>query len=313
MIRFDCDPYDPELTRAIFAATGRICSELQRTMPLAGARIVDWMKQLAGTQEPADYYHHPRGSFMFLFPWFLEKSLPAPFDPALASDLVYSTINGYYYIRLIDNLADGHSSNELKLLPALGFFHTEFQRTYQTYFPADHSFWQFFTNIWYHSADVTLQDLYAVDLSREQFVQVAAQKTCAVKIPLAALCYQAGRIDLLLLWSQFADLFGSWHQMHNDLFHWNEDWSRGATTYFLSEVRRRASSASIPEWVIGHGFEWGINVLDAWMAELDERAKSLGSPELLEYLGYRQELFTREREEVVESLHFARKLKGLIV
>jgi hypothetical protein len=51
--------------------------------------------------------------------------------------------------------------------------------------------------VWFASADVTIQDADSTEIDREQFMRVAAQKTCAVKIPLAAVCHRFGRPDLL--------------------------------------------------------------------------------------------------------------------
>lgn len=306
-------PYDPGLSRAIHAGVARICSELERAMPLVGEQVLAWMKQLGGTEQPADYYHHPRGSFMFLFPWYLEKTLDPNPDPSFQSDLVYSTINGYYFIRLIDNLTDGHGQVERKLVPALGFFHTQFQMGYQVHFPAGHPFWDFFRHVWFHSADVTTKDLQLLEIDRAEFVHIAAQKTCAVKLPLAALCYHYQRPEQLTPWSQFVDVFGCWHQMCNDLFHWHEDWSLHTATYFLSEAqRRKRSTESIADWVIEGGFEWGLQLLDAWMAELQQLAVSL-STDLVNHLNYRQALLLTEREEFVELLHLAKKLDGLLL
>src|SRR5712691_8697082 len=98
----DFSRYDPILSLAITDAVSKICAALERWMPLSGPQVSDWLKYLAGTDEPADYYHHVPISPMFWFPWFLEKTLHPNPDSTLQSDLVYSTINGYYYIRLID-------------------------------------------------------------------------------------------------------------------------------------------------------------------------------------------------------------------
>jgi hypothetical protein len=306
------DAYEPALRDLIDAAVSQLCDRVGRSMPLSGASVLAWMRQLAGGSDPASYYHHARGSPMFLFPWALEASITGVPDLPMQFDLVYSTVSGYYWIRLIDNLTDNQSTNELDLLPALGLFHTEFQRPYQSHFGAGHPFWEFFRATWFHSADVTMEDLHPGDVDREQFVQVAAQKICAIKIPLAALCYHHDRADLLLAWSRFVDLFGCWHQMSNDLFHWYEDYSAGTLTYFLAEAERcKRRSESIAEWVTREGFAWGLGLLDAWMYELQVRAKELQSPHLTRYLKFRDTLLHRDADETLDALQLASGLKDI--
>ena len=308
------DPYDPALRDLIDAAVSQLCDRLRRSMPLSGTSVLEWMRQLAGGNDPAAYYHHLRGSPMFVFPWALEKALNGVPDLPAQFDLVYSTISGYYWVRLIDNLTDHQSTNELDLLPALGLFHTEFQRPYQARFPATHPFWEFFTATWFHSADVTMADLHPGDMEREQFVQVAAQKICAIKIPLAALCYGYDRPGLLPEWSSFIDLFGCWHQMSNDLFHWYEDEQDGTLTYLLAEAERcKHRAETITDWVVRKGFSWAMGLLDAWMYDLQRRTRSMDSRDLMRYLQFRDALLHRDADETLEALRLAPGITGMFV
>jgi len=95
---------------------------------------------LSCSNQPEEYFKHPRSFPILLLPWWLEKTLhPCP-DAAFQLDLVRSTINGYYYIRLIDNLMDGHATVELKLLPA-SFLLYAIPDGIPTSFPPNHAFW----------------------------------------------------------------------------------------------------------------------------------------------------------------------------
>ncbi|MBI5030989.1 MAG: hypothetical protein HZB51_10710 [Chloroflexi bacterium] len=309
----DFSRYDPTLSDAITNALANIGAALERLMPLSGPFVRDWLKYLAGTNEPADYYHQVPISPMFWFPWFLEKALHPNPDSSFQSDLVYSTINGYYYIRLIDNLTDHHATVELSLLPALGFFHTQFHLPYQKYFVADHPFWNFFATVWFHSADVTMMDAKMVEQDQTQFRQIAAQKICAIKIPLAAVCYQYGQPALIAPWAQFVDSFGGWHQMYSDLFHWHEDASQATETFFLSEARRRKlAHESVADWVIREGFQWGLDCLNEWMTEVQTQAHKLDNADLLHYLNYRQTTARAAGAEVIAALQSASKLSSLL-
>ena len=307
------DPYDPALRDVIDAAVSRLSDRLRRSMPLAGGSVRTWMNELAGGDDPAAYFHHVRGSPMFIFPWVLERLLQGVPDLELQFDLVYSTISGYYWIRLIDNITDHQSTNEMELLPSVGFFQAEFQRPYQSRFPASHPFWEFFARTWFHSADVTMKDLQTPKMDRDGFVQVAAHKICAIKIPLAALCHTYSRLDALSPWCRFVDLFGCWHQMSNDLFHWYEDFSVKTHTFFLAEAgRQKRPSETVPEWVTREGFAWGLSALDVWMRDLQLLAKELRSRDLLEYLKLRERIHRRDADEMLVSLQLASRVKGIL-
>lgn len=304
--------YPPRLRHAIAAGVRRICTEMDVSMPLTTSHVKKWLAYLAASEQPEAYYLRRGDLPMFLFPWFLEKA-QVKSDTAFLNDRVYSTINGFYYIRLLDDVTDRHAMNELGLLPALGFFHTQFQSPYFKYFGADHPFWDYFRSIWFHSADVTMRDLRFSKVNRTQFIQIAAQKTCAVKIPIAAVAFKYGLEDTLEGWSKFMNVYGCWHQMANDLFHWHEDLSLNTSTFFLSEASgRKRRRETIPDWVVREGFDWGLEILNKWMEQAQERARKLECADLLHYLQYRSERVQREASTMRESLQTAAKLRGLL-
>ena len=295
--------YDSQLSHIISTATARLQTDMASAAPALAENVTRWMQNLAGEKQPAGYFQHPLAFPSLLLPWWLEKTLRDPPDVAFQGSLVYSTINGYYYIRLIDNLMDGNATIELHLLPALNFFHTQFQTTYQPYFAHNHPFWDFFTAAWLHSAEVTFRDAGLDDIDETQFQQIAAQKTCAVKIPLAAVCYHYGQPDLIEPWSRFADLFGCWHQLLNDVFDWQRDETRHTHTYFLSEAqRRRKTGESVGGWVVREGFAWAIDKLDEWMSALQMQAGQLQSREMSDYLDTRQAMLDEQAGKVKAGL-----------
>jgi hypothetical protein len=295
--------YDAQLSLLISTALVRLQSEMAQTAPVMAQHVTHWMEHLAGSTSPEHYFKHPQAFPSLLLPWWLEKSLRETPDPDFQADLVYSTINGYYAIRLTDNLMDGHATVEYQLLPALNFFQTQFQAAYQPYFAAGHPFWDFFRATWFHSAEVTLQDALLTEMDAVQFEQIAAQKTSAAKIPLAAVCYCYGRADLLEPWSRLVGLLGCWHQFLNDLFGWYRDDERGATTYFLSEAeRRRRPDEPVLGWVAREGFDWGIAEAQGWMSALQALAQELGSPELVAYLETREEMLREQQKEATVGL-----------
>jgi hypothetical protein len=305
--------YDPELSRLLEIAISQTSAELKQAAPFMARQVIPWLRYLAGTDRLQDYFTRPGAFPSLLLPWWLEKTLrPAP-DLAFQSDLVRSTINGYYYIRLIDNLMDGHATVELGLLPVLGFFFTRVQLPYQRHFPYDHAFWDFFITQSSQSADVTIQDANLTDIDQFHFGQVSARKTCGVKIPLGAVCYKYAEPDLIAPWARFVDAFGAWHQMLNDLFDWPKDMKNGTPTYFLAEAHRRSRPhESVLHWVIEEGFDWAAELILTGMAESKALARELNSPALIAYLDRREALFLRQKEAVVAGLRQAARLLALL-
>lgn len=148
-----------------------------------------------------------------------------------------------------------------------------------------------------------MKDASLADVDREQFMQLAAKKTCAAVLPVAAVCYRYGRPDLIEPWSQFLDLFGRWHQMWNDLFTWLRDVRTQTRTYFLSEAERRKQPGElVTEWMIREGLDWGSQVLEAWMHELVAASKNMGSEDLVAYLDSRSTILQQQRERVAGDL-----------
>lgn len=304
--------YDPEQSDLITAAIARLEYELAQSAPVMAQHVSRWMHNLAGGPEPAAYFKHPHAFPSLLLPWWLEKSFGAEHDLTIQSHLAYSTINGYYAIRLVDNLMDGNSTVELKLLPALNFFQTQFQAAYHPYFAADHPFWRFFQITWFHSAEVTFKDALMTSFTAAEFEQVAAQKTCAAKIPLAAICYRYERADLLPAWSHWVDLFGCWHQLLNDLFGWHRDSAGGVQTYFLAEAeRRRRPAEPVVAWVVREGFAWAISTAQGWMSALKILSHELHSPELLAYLETREGVLRQQTKEVSAGLEALARIAAI--
>jgi hypothetical protein len=304
------------LNQLLPAALERLQADFNAAAPQLAASVMKWLAQLAGGQPPHVYFQHPLAFPSLLLPWWLEQSLRAP-DLGFQADLVHSTINGYYYIRLVDNLMDGHSTVESQLLPAAGFFHAQFQQAYVRYFAASHPFWKFFTATWFRAAEVTWQDavLSATleDIDLAQFQQVAAHKADAGKIPLAAVCYHCGCPDRLPGWLAFFDRLGAWFQFSNDLFDWNKDLKYHTRTYFLAEAaRRKRDTESIAQWVLHEGFEWGCALLHDWLAQVRAAAAPLNSPPLLAYLERREKLLAQQQAEVAAGLAEMQRLAAIL-
>ena len=306
--------YDPKLSCIIEAAFLRICENLDEAGPSIAQCVSTWVSEMCEGRMPEDAYKSPQAYPMLLLPWWVEKTISQTPDVPLQMDLVYSTVNGYYAIRLIDNLMDGQDTTRLQVLPVLHFFYTEFQRPYQRYFEPEHLFWDFFTKTWFDSAELALEDACADTIDRAHFVKVSARKTEAVKIPIAAVCYRHDCPDLLAPWVRFVDVLGCWHQMQDDLFDWREDLELGTQTYFLSEAaRRKRPRESVAEWVAREGFDWGIETLGVWTEQSRALGRELDCPDLLAYFDNREALLSEKKGRIMEGFRAVSQLYTLIV
>ncbi len=298
---------DGESLESIVAvALERIRASLERGTPFMAERVRTWMESLRPGHPLEEYWTHPIGFPLLLAPWWLEQTLHRQLDSSFQLELICSAINMYYQLRLTDNIMDGDVPTDRTLLPALGFFHTGFQRPYHRYFGHEHPFWDYFAKVWFHSAEVTMLDSKMSDFDLVQFQQIAGHKTCAATIPLAAVCYRYERTDVLPAWSRFLELYGWWSQMSNDTFGWLKDSQNNAATFFLSESRRRKyPDESVTEWVIREGFEWAMETLETWMAELRALSRDLQNPAIVEHLDMRAAALAKNKS------NFSKGLRGL--
>lgn len=306
----DDGPPDELLT----AALTRLQAELGEAAPYLAGQVSAWLRALARSPQPEDYFRNPIGFPLLRLPWWLEKTLRPEPDAAFQGDLIASTVSGYYFIRLLDNVMDGHPAAggvaaEAQLLPAAGFFHTQFQTPYPRYFEPGHPFWADFRRLWFDAAEATARDAGLPEISRADFQRYAARKVCAALIPLAAVCYRYERPDRLEPWARFVEAFGAWHQMWNDVFDWSKDLRHGTRTYFLSEAARRKRPDETPAvWVVREGFAWGLADLEARLAEAAALAAALDSPDLRAYLDRRAALLRQQQADVAPGLEALVKL-----
>lgn len=285
-------------------AIGRTLDDMRRDAPYLAQQADSWFRQLARGARAADYFVHPLAFPMLLLPWWMEQSIENTPDEEFQADLIYSSINGYYFIRMIDNVMDGHSNGEQHILPMLGFFHGRFQSVYQRYFPWNHPFWTYFHKIGDQSAESAVHDAALTDIDRHAFETIAGRKVIGGKIPLAAVALRYEQPDILAAWQPFYDKLGCWHQMYNDLLGWLKDLHNETPSYFLCEgMRRKRPDQSIGAWVVTTGFNWGLAYLEnEWQLLLD-LASALDSSALIDYLHARRELLHQQAAQITKAFH----------
>ena len=270
------------------------------------------MQALSGGAPAERYFTNPQAFPMLLLPWWLEVSIRGSVARAFQRDVVYSTICGYYFVRMIDDAMDA-TPPPAEVLPALIVLHAEFQHAYQHHFPYEHPFWDALLSASYEAAETASVDARVRPIDRTEFLRVSARKIAGAKVPIAAVCHHYGTPDLIEPWTVLVEALGRWHQMRNDIFDWRRDLERGTATYFLSEASRRGvSDGSVTEWVMTEGLEWGMAELDIWMKDLLEAAAALDSPPLLAYLEGRRRSLENDRRDVNEAYTSLRRLASLL-
>lgn len=303
------DLYPPVLRDFVRRAVRRSQRRLRSEAPTLAGHALRWQRKLAGGAEPEAYFLHPEAFPMMLLPWWLESTIRGTPAPGFQRDVVYSSVSGYYFVRMIDDLMDGERPAEPAVLPILTFFHAEFEQTYYRYFPHGHLFWEACRSATLASAEMASRDAGLTEIDRTRFMEISARKIAGVRVPIAAVCHRRGRTDLVEPWFRLADLFGRWHQMLNDIRGWNRDLDGGRRTYFLSQAEASVGpDGSIAEWVIGDGLAWGAAQLEDWMGQLLELAQGLGSPPLTAYLEERGRSLALELDGLQPSLAALRHL-----
>ena len=194
------DPYPPELRELVGRAIRRSQRRLRGEAPRLAGHTLGWMRRLAGGAEPESYFLHPEAFPMLLLPWWLEATVRTAPAPAFQRDVVYSTVNGYYFVRMIDDVMDGERSPGAAVLPALTFFHAEFEQTYYRYFPHGHPFWEACHAATLASAEMASRDVGLTDIDRTRFIEISARKIAGARVPVAAVCHRYGRADLIEPW-----------------------------------------------------------------------------------------------------------------
>ncbi len=304
---------DESQNRLIAEATRRLLSELDAATPEMSQPVADWMRSLAGGHAPEAYFTHPLAFPTLLLPWWVEQSLGGEPEQAFQADIAYSSINGYYFIRMIDNVMDGEATVEAKLLPALAFFHTEFQAVYQEHFPPAHPFWALYRKVWFGTAEAAIHDARQESISLAMFEQASAQKVRAALIPVAAVCYRHSRPDLIAPWSDFVHRMGKWHQMLNDTFDWHKDSGTGNMTYFLSEAEQhKRDTETAIDWIVRTGLQSGCDTLRHWLRDAQDIAATLNSPPLVQYLADRSTQFERRAHDALTGFAALGKLAAAL-
>jgi hypothetical protein len=298
-----------EVVAAVRGQWRSLSADVRRRAPTLARELTGWVGKVLGARPEATFTTVESYPLVHLPIW------AAPdLTPAVLALVVRSTICGYLYVRLIDNVFDADTDGaELRMLPAASYLHTEFQLPYQRLFPFGHPFWDTFTSAWTQAAEATLADRLLGHPDVDRFELAAARKTTSAIIPVAAALYAGGEPGRMPAWTRFVDAVGRWHQLDNDFFGWRKDRRHGNPNLLLGEALRRGGDPD--DWFLDEGFEWGAALLSRYAAEAAAQARSLGSSELVSYLEVRLSAHRARldslRRGIAEGVRLGRLLASL--
>jgi hypothetical protein len=273
---------DPFLQRCLSNAFRRFDANLQAALPSTMPQLRQY---LHGVPTKPEHVFGPRAFPHFLLPYWLSPVADRVADAEFQTDLIYSSINGYYSIRLCDNIADNDSPPQLrKLAPCTLYFDSEAIKPYRNHYPANHPFWLLFDKFLPQQAEASAADSLLEHVDAEAFASLSCRKFTGTKIPMAAVRHRyQGLESAFEQWLRFVDCLGNFAQFSNDFFDWHHDSVHGITTYLSSESRRRAPGDSVATWFLREGFDWGVAELKARFDNVTLQAEALGNEAVLDW------------------------------
>jgi hypothetical protein len=274
------------------SAFDALLRDVDRCAPRAGPRIRRWLDALSPTGKGVDRFTHRRAFPTLALPWWAESAICGTVDLELQHDLIRSSLAGYAFIRLLDDVMDRDPRAEPSLLPAAGVLHTLFEAPYHARFEPSSPFWDYFRKAWGESAEAAIVEAEQTTLDESAFHAMSARKFAAVEIPLAAACLSHDRPDAIGGWFQLARVIGRHEQMIDDLLDWMRDQDAGRPSYLLSEALRQSGRhpGGATGWIVSHGLDWAFARMEKYREEARALARELRSAEVEEWLDDRESL-----------------------
>jgi hypothetical protein len=295
------------LSNALLRFEANLDGALPRTAPYL-------RRLLRGVPTRPDHFLAIRNFPHFLLPYWLSPVADRVADAGFQTDLIYSSLNGYYAIRLCDNIADNDCPPELrKLAPCTLYFDSEAIAPFRKLFPATHEFWHLFDKLLAQQAEASAADSLLEDVDEETFTCLSSKKFTGTKIPLSAVRYRYQVSESAFeRWVQFVDCLGNFAQFNNDFFDWRHDSIHGIITYVSSESRRRAPGDSVTTWFLREGFEWGVAELQLRFDNAKLHARALGNEAVLDWLIARGRALEGDIGKLRSGLKLLKRLGSVI-
>jgi hypothetical protein len=308
------DKSDPLLQLGLSNAFLRFEANLKAALPRTTPQLRQYLQ---GAPTRPEHVFGARNFPHFLLPYWLSPAADRVADAEFQTDLIYSSINGYYSIRLCDNIADNDSPPELrKLAPCTLYFDSEAIKPYRKHFSATQEFWSSFDTFLAQQAEASAADSLLEDVDAETFASLSSKKFTGTKIPMSAVRYRYHGLERSFeQWLRFVDCLGNFAQFSNDFFDWHHDSIHGITTLLSSESRRRAPGESIAAWFVREGFDWGVEELKLRFENAKLRSEALGNEAVVDWLIVRGRTLDTDIRRVRSGLEpfrtFGRVISGL--
>jgi hypothetical protein len=262
-------------------ATARVRTTFRERAPSLGRELTAWMRELAGARPAYRYFLTDAGYPILELPLTIAEAVTRARVAEFERDLTYSTVCGYYCLRLIDDALDGALVPGATHLLWQAVLASEFQVVYARHLADRPAFWKFFSSTWFECIESTQVDARLADIDLPTFQAICAKKTLAAKIPVRATLDYYGAPRAEAAWLELCDVLARFVQMADDLTDWPNDLGQAAPSYFLAEARRRRRRReTTAQWVAREGLEWAAASCREHLAELDARARSLHSHSL---------------------------------
>jgi hypothetical protein len=307
------DKSDPVLEEFVSNALLRFEANLNAALPRTAPQL---RRYLQGVPAWPEHVFAVRNYPHFLLPYWFSPSANRIADVEFQTDLIYSSLNGYYSVRLCDNIADNDSPPELrKLAPCILYFACEAIRPYRKHFSATDEFWHSLDTFLALQAEASAADSFLKDVGTETFASLSSRKFTGTKIPMSAVhCRYPALKRSFEQWLLFVDCLSNFAQFNNDFFDWRHDSIYGIVTYISSEWRRQAPGASITEWFLREGFDWGVGELKLRFENVRLRGEELGNEAVVAWLIARRRALDDDIGRVLAGLNvlktFGRVISG---
>ena len=179
MARLMHDRSDPFLDQLVSTAFRLFDANLEAALPRATPKIREFLRRVPTRPE---HIFNARSFPIVVLPYWLSPSRERTVDAEFQTDMIYSSISGYYSIRLCDNIADNDSPPELrKLAPCTLYFDSEAIRPYRKHFPTTHEFWNLFDTFLAQQAEASAADSLLDDVDAETFASLSSKKFTGTK------------------------------------------------------------------------------------------------------------------------------------
>jgi hypothetical protein len=280
-------------------AVQRLRGTFRARAPSLAGELLAWLRELAGGRPAYHYFLTDAGYPILELPVVIAEGVAPARATAFERDLVYSTVCGYYCIRLVDDALDRDLELDAKHLLWGALLQSEFQNVYARHLPDRPAFWNFFSSTWFECLESTRVDARLADVDFATFSGICAKKTLAGKIPVRATLDYYGASRQNDAWLGLCDALARFVQMADDLMDWPSDLRQAAPSYFLAEARRRRRRReTTAQWVAREGLEWGAALCRDFLAELDARAQRMDSHPLALLLRRRRAEFEKRVERM---------------